>query len=45
MLHAMLDFSENEGDSRKLKKMEKLVQYFSERRRDYVRQQNITYKH
>ena len=45
MLHAMLDFSENEGDSRKLKKMEKLVQYFSERRRDYVRQQNTTYKH
>ena len=40
----MLDFPENEGD-RKLKKVEELVQYFSEQCRHYVPKQNITYKH
>ena len=29
MLHSMLDFPENEGDSRKLKKVQALVQHFS----------------
>ena len=37
----MLDFQENEGDSRKLKKVQELVQHF----RHYVSKQNITYKH
>ena len=41
----MLDFQENEGDSRKLKKVEELVQHFSEQCRHYVPKQNITYKH
>ena len=29
MLHSLLDFPENERDSRKLKKVQKLVQQFS----------------
>ena len=45
MLHFMLDFPENEGDSRKLKKVEELVQHFSGQCRHYVPKQNITYKH
>ena len=30
MLHSMLSFPENEGDSRKLKKAEQIVQHFSD---------------
>ena len=30
MLHAMLDFPENEVDNRKLKKVQELVQHFRE---------------
>ena len=30
MLHFILDFTENEEDSRKLKKVQELVQHFSE---------------
>ena len=30
MLQSMLDFLENEGDSRKMKKPDKLVQHFNE---------------
>ena len=45
MLHSVLDLPENEGDSRKLNKVEKLVHYFSKQCRHYVAKQNITYKH
>ena len=45
MPHSMLDFPENEGDSRKLKKVEELVQHFSDQCRHYVPKQNIAYKH
>ena len=41
----MLDFPENEGDSRELQKAEELVPHFSEQSRHYVPKQNITYKH
>ena len=41
----MLNFPENKGDSRKLKKVEKLVQYFSDQCRHYVPKQNITHKY
>ena len=41
----LVDFSEIEGDSRKLKKVHKLIQYFCEQCRPYVFKQNITYKH
>ena len=43
MLHSMLDFPENEGDSRKLKKVQELLQHFQEQCRHYVPKQNITY--
>ena len=47
MLHSMsmLDFPENEGDSRNLKNVQELAQHFREQRRNYVPKQNITYKH
>ena len=45
MLHSMLDIPENEGDSRKLKKVQELVQHFREQCRRYVQKGNITYKH
>ena len=45
MLHSMLDFPENERDSRKLKKVQELVQHFREQCRRYVPKQNMTYKH
>ena len=38
----MLDFPEYKGNSRKLKKVQELVQHF---RRHYVPKQSITYKH
>ena len=41
----MLNSRGNEGDCRKLKKLEELVQHFSEQCRHYVPEQNITYKH
>ena len=43
----MLDFPENEGDSRKLKKVQELVQHFCGEQcsRHYVPKQNITHKH
>ena len=43
MLHSMLNIPENEGDSRKLKKVQELVQHFQEQCRNYVPKQNITY--
>ena len=45
MLHIMLDFPENEEDSRKFKKLEEWLQHFSEQCRHYVQKQNISYKH
>ena len=43
---SMLDFPENERDSRKLKKLKELDQHFhGEQCRYYVPKQNITYKH
>ena len=45
MLHFVLDFPENEGDSRKLKKVQELFQHFSEQCSHYVSKQNITYNH
>ena len=45
MLHSMLGFPENEEDSKKLKKVEKLVQHFSEQCSHYVPKQNIIHKH
>ena len=44
MLCTMLDFPENKGDSRKLKKVQELVQHFYEQCRHYILKQNITYK-
>ena len=41
----MLNFPENDGDSRKLKKPEELVQHFSKQFRHYIPAHNITYKH
>ena len=41
----MLNFPENEGDSRKLKKVQELVKHFREQCRYYVPKQNKTYKH
>ena len=41
----MLNFPGNEADSRKLKKVEELVQHFSEQCRHYVPKENITFKH
>ena len=41
----MLDFPENKGNGKKLKKVEELVQHFREQCRHYVPKQNITYKH
>ena len=40
----MLHFPENEGGSRKLKKVQELVQHFCEQCRHYVPKQNIIYK-
>ena len=40
-IHSMLIFPENEGDSRKIKKAEKIIQHFSEQCRHYVLKQNI----
>ena len=40
----MLDFSEIERDSRKLKKVQELVQHFCEQFRHYVTKENITYR-
>ena len=40
MLHFMLDFQENEGDSRALKKVQELVQHFREQCKHYVLKQN-----
>ena len=45
MVYSMLDFPENERDSRKLKKVQELVQHFHEQFRHYVPKQNVTYKH
>ena len=45
MLHSILNFPENEGDSRKLNKVEKVVHYFRKQCRHYVAKQNVTYKH
>ena len=45
MLHSMLNFPENERDSRKLKKVEKLVHHISEQCRHYVPKQNVTHKY
>ena len=36
MLYSMLGFQENEGDRRKLKKVEELVQHFSEECRHHL---------
>ena len=44
MFCSMLDFPENEGDSRKLKKVQELIQHFCEQGRHYAPKQNITYK-
>ena len=41
----MLDFQENEGDSRTLKKVEEPVQHFREQCKQYGLKQNITYEH
>ena len=41
----MLDISENEGDSRKLTKVQEIVQHVSDQCRYYVPKQNMTYKH
>ena len=41
----MLSFPEDESDSRKLKKVEELVQHFRDQCRNYVPKQNITCKH
>ena len=43
MLHSMLNIPENEEDSRKLKKVQELVQHFQEQCTHYVPKQNITY--
>ena len=40
MLHSMLNFPKNEGDSRKLKKVKALVQHFSEQLRHFAPKQN-----
>ena len=45
MLHSVLDFPENEEDSRKLKKEHEVVQHFREQCIPYVPKRNITYKH
>ena len=42
MLHCMFNFPENKGDSRKLRKVQELVQNFSEEYRHYVQKQNIS---
>ena len=39
----MLNFPENEGDSRELKKVQELVPHFQEQCRHYAPKQNITY--
>ena len=41
MYHEMLDFSKNEGYSRKLKKVHTSVQHFSEQLRHFVRKQQF----
>ena len=38
-------FPENEGDSRKLEKLHKLVKHFCEQCKRYVPKKNITHKH
>ena len=40
----MLNFPEYEEDSRKLKKVQDLIQHFHEKCRHYVLNQNITHK-
>ena len=41
----MLNFSEKKGNSKKLKKVQELVQQFREQCGHCVPKQNITYKH
>ena len=41
MLHFMLDVPENEGNSRKLKKEQEIVQHFSEKYVDIMYQNKI----
>ena len=43
--HESTSFPVNEGDSRKLKKAEELLQHFSEQCSHYVLKQILTYKH
>ena len=40
----MIDFPGSEGDSRKLKKVQELVQHFCEQCKNYVPKQNTTCK-
>ena len=40
----MLDFPQIEGDSRKLKKVQELVQHFCKQCKHYVTKENITYR-
>ena len=40
----MLDFPENEEDSRNLKNVQELIQHFREKFRYYVPNQNVTFK-
>ena len=40
----MLDFPENEEDSRNLKNVQELIQHFSEKFRYYATNQNVTFK-
>ena len=44
-IYSMLNFPENERDSRKLKQVQELVQHFREQFKHYVPKENITYKH
>ena len=44
ILCSMLDFPENEEDSRNLKNVQELIQHFSEKFRYYVPNQNVTFK-
>ena len=41
MLHSMINFLENKGDSRKLEKVEELVQHFQEQCRHHVPKQKL----
>ena len=44
ILCSMLDFPENEEDSRNLKNVQELIQHFSKKFRHYVINQNVTFK-